>query len=253
MSNDIKSIIHKIKKFSLDILSPRKCAGCGKRDESFCDACLKQSFKYGAGCVFCNFRNNTGKICRTCQIKYEAPVFQILWTSEYKPPVKNAIKELKYRKRLELAQSLAVALHKKFLEYHPKYEKGDFLIIPVPMHPAKEYSRGFNQATLLAREFSKISNIAVNENVLQKSIDTKTQVETKKKEERIKNLENAFEVNSKELMAYGVRRKAIILIDDVATTGATFMHASRALKKALRPNSGQADIKIICLAIAHGY
>ncbi len=242
MENSIKSVVHKLKKIALDILAPRKCAGCGKSGESFCSECGKESFKYGAGCVFCNFRNNTGKICRTCKIKYEAPVLQILWAGEYKNPVKNAVKELKYRGRTELAGPLAELLHKKFLEYQPKYSKENFAIIPIPMHPAKERARGFNQAELLAEEFSKLSGIAMV-NHLQKSADTKTQVETKKKDERIKNLEGAFRVQG---LGASINNKTIILIDDVATTGATFMHASRALQK-----SGFE--KIICLAIAHGY
>lgn len=242
MPNDIKAIIRKFKNFALDIFAPRKCAGCGKRNETFCAECLRQSFKYGAGCVFCNFRNNTGKICRQCQTKYEAPIFQILWASEYKNPVKNAVKELKYRQRTELAQPLGMLIYKKFLEYRPKYNKEGFAVVAIPMHPAKESNRGFNQAELIAKEFGKLSGINVLTDFLQKTANTKTQVETKKKDERMKNLENAFVCDPSQAWV----SKTIILVDDIATTGATFMHASRALKKA-------GFEKIICLAIAHGY
>ena len=249
MTSDIKTIIHKFKKLALDIFAPRKCAGCKKRNESFCAGCVRESFKYGAGCVFCNFRNNTGKICKQCRIKYEAPVFQILWAGEYKQPVKNAVKELKYKKRLELAQPLGELIYRKFTEYYPKHQKEDFAVMPIPMHPKKEYARGYNQAQLLAREFSKLSGILLPTSDFQllKVTDTKTQVETKKRDERIKNLEGAFAISTKnDPNLVWVKDKTIILIDDVATTGATFMHASRALQKA-------GFEKIICLAIAHGY
>jgi len=168
MENDIKAIIHKLKTFALDIFAPRKCSGCGKIDESFCADCARESFKYGAGCVFCNFRNNTGKICKQCQKQYSAPILRIFWAGEYKHPVKNAVKELKYKKRLELAQPLGELIYKKFTEYHPKYQKENFAVIPIPMHTKKEHARGYNQAHLLAREFSKLSGIALASH-LQKS------------------------------------------------------------------------------------
>ena len=263
MKNEIKAIVHKLKTFTLDVFAPRKCAGCKKRNESFCAECSRQSFKYGAGCVFCNFRNNTGKICRQCQKQYSAPILQILWAGEYKHPVKNAVKELKYRSRLELAKPLAELIYKKFIEYNPKYEKENFVAIPVPMHPKKEFIRGYNQAQLLAEEFSKLSGIELA-TYLEKSTDTQTQVETKKREERIKNLDGAFVVNIKnDLSSTWVKNKTIILIDDVATTGATFMHASLALSSTLRDEPSSSDSneskvkgrapKITCLAIAHGY
>ena len=114
------------------------------------------------------------------------------------------------------------------------------------MHPKKENIRGFNQAKLLAQEFSKLSEIAVFADVLLKVNETKTQVETKTKEERMKNLGRAFAINTKIDPNLVWVNKTIILMDDVATTGATFMHASHALKQT-------GAEKIICLAIAHGY
>lgn len=269
MENDIKDLIHKFKKLILDIFAPRKCAGCKKRNESFCAECSYKSFKYGAGCVFCNFRNNTGKICRNCQKKYNSQIFQILWASEYEQPIKNAVKELKYKGRLELINPLGKLIYKKFIEYYPKHEKENFTITHVPMHPKKEFVRGYNQAQLLAQEFSKLSGIQLLNSNLQllKTIDTKTQVETRKRDERIKNLEGAFTVKlpplappykggdkkeapllNKEGVGGGYKNKTIILIDDVATTGTTFMHASLALRKVEKRAP-----KIICLAIAHGY
>ena len=73
--------------------------------------------------------------------------------------------------------------------------------------------------------------------------ETPAQVEVKDKEKRIKNLEGAFSVTENVLSF--TKYKTIILIDDVATTGATLIHAARALEK-----SGAQ--KIIGLVVAHG-
>ena len=228
-------------KIILEILAPRTCAGCGKSEETFCSLCAKTAYKFGASCIFCNQRNGTGRICP----KEGRLTERMFWAGEYKDALKNAIWELKYKKRKELAKPLAKLIFKKFIEFYPKYKPENFTIIPIPMHEKKENERGYNQAKLLADEFGKISGIAVL-NLLQKNKETLAQIETKTKEERMKNLESAFEVNKKIDPSPAWVNETIILIDDVATTGATFLHAASALKK-------EGFDKIICLALAHGY
>lgn len=233
----------KIANFIMDAVAPRQCAGCHKIKEILCLSCLNSSFKIGVSCVFCNFRNNTGQICKECRKKYEPEFEQVFWAGEYTNALKSAIWELKFGKRKELIGPLAELLYKKFAEFYGKSKTENFIVIPIPMHPKKKHKRGFNQAELIAKEFAKLSGIDIAANLLIKTKETQTQVETKTKEERIKNLEGAFSVYDPNRV-WGNR--TIILIDDVATTGATFIHASRTLKKA-------GAQKIICLAIAHGY
>lgn len=169
----------------------------------------------------------------------------VLWAGRYDWALREAVRQLKYRKRKELAEPLANLLYKKFKEIFPEIKLKNCAIIPIPLHFKKEHERGFNQAELLAQNFSKISGVEIKNGILEKIKKTPAQVEVKDKEKRIKNLEGAFSADAKKLMAYGVGRKAIILIDDVATTGATLIHAARALEK-----SGAG--KIIGLVVAHG-
>ncbi len=241
----LKSFIHTAPDIILDLLAPRKCAGCKKEKEILCKECVDSSFKFGASCVFCNFKNNTGRICAQCR-KTNNPNFErVLWTGEYKNALKNSIWELKYKQRKELAAPLAALLYKKFLEFYPKYKKENFFATPIPMHSNKKFERKYNQSEILAKEFSKLSGISFS-NAIIKIVDTKAQVENKTKSERIKNLKNAFDKNYAAIQP--PNSSVIILIDDVTTTGATFLHASYALRKV----EGRAP-KIICLAIAHGY
>lgn len=237
----------KISNLILDILAPRHCVGCKKEKEIICHSCAEESFKYSGSCIFCNQRNGTGKICFSCKKIYNPGFERVLWIGEYKDALKNAIWELKYKQRRELTKPLGKLIFKKFEEFYPKFKKENFLIIPIPMHPKKQHKRKFNQAELLALEFSKFSGIPTLVDSLIKISGTKTQVENKTKEERINNLDGAFSVHDPSRAWVKFGDKTIILVDDVATTGATFVHASRAIQKIL-PN-----IKIICLAIAHGY
>ena len=98
--------------------------------------------------------------------------------------------------------------------------------MPVPLHPRRLRSRGYNQALLLARELGKINGLEVNDRLLLRINDNPPQVETTSLEQRRLNVADSFECRGD---AAGAR---IILIDDVATTGSTLSACSEALKRA---------------------
>jgi ComF family protein len=87
--------------------------------------------------------------------------------------------------------------------------------------------RGFNQALLLVKELSKRTGVPYAERALKKIKDTPVQ-STLKKRERRKNLTRAFQVKDREV----IRGKAVVLVDDVYTTGTTVNECSRALRMA---------------------
>src|SRR3989344_8754071 len=243
MKTGWKNNIHTFGARILNLILPRACAGCRKPDESFCENCQALSYKYGANCLICGLRNKDGQICR----EHLFGKLSILWAGRYGGAWREPVRQLKYKKRKELAEPLANLLYKKFKEIYPEIKHGDCAVIPIPLHFKKEHERGFNQAELLAQEFSKLSKVQLLTNALLKFKETPAQVEVKDKEKRIKNLEGAFLVNPK-LSASNLQlltSNTLILIDDVSTTGATLIHAAKALQK-----SGAE--KIIGLVAAHG-
>ena len=98
-------------------------------------------------------------------------------------------------------------------------------IIPVPLHPAKQRERGFNQAALLADRVAPCLGIPVRP-VLQRIRFTTTQTAFDRAE-RIQNLRHAFRLRRNG----DVRNLRVLLIDDVLTTGSTLSECARVLKE----------------------
>jgi len=114
------------------------------------------------------------------------------------------------------------------------------LIIPIPLHPSRERRRGFNQSLLIAQILSDAIEVPVDSESLIRIRKTRDQTGLKRKE-RVKNMRGAFAVdNDAEL-----KGKAIILVDDVTTSGATAGEAARVLR-----NSGARRVELAVLAAA---
>ncbi len=98
------------------------------------------------------------------------------------------------------------------------------MIVPVPLHPAKQAKRGYNQSMLIAEGMSAALNIPASDNILLRVRDTESQT-NKTRAERVDNMAGAFKRGKN-----GVRGcKHILICDDVLTTGATLEACALAL------------------------
>jgi competence protein ComFC len=100
------------------------------------------------------------------------------------------------------------------------------LIVPVPLHPARERERGFNQSALLA-ELLSMRTALETKSVLERIRYTTTQT-AYDRAERMQNLHGAFRLRK----TADVRGLRVLLVDDVLTTGSTLSECARVLKKA---------------------
>jgi ComF family protein len=101
---------------------------------------------------------------------------------------------------------------------------GDILI-PVPIHKKRIRERGYNQSLLLARKLGKLINSPVIENCLTRQIQSPPQARSASVEERHRNVADAFVCNDSL-----INSRHVLLIDDVATSGATLDACAKALK-----------------------
>ncbi len=241
---EIYQTLFRTYEYFLDLILPRSCAGCRRAREAFCELCQTKSFQKYFGCLICGARNQTGSFCTgSCRKKTPLSIKRVYWAGRYDDELKDAIWQLKYKKRREIAEPLGTMLAQKFLLTKYAAEPNNCCIIAIPLHENRERERGFNQAKCIAESFVQKTSIPIAYNVLLKTKETAPQVHTRDRKERQKNLEGAFSVNPKAFEA--CRDKTIILVDDVATTGATLFHASSALAEAGAKN-------IIGLVVAHG-
>jgi len=101
-------------------------------------------------------------------------------------------------------------------------------IIPVPLHRTKKRGRGFNQSDVIADALSERIKIPVLKKTVIRKKFTKTQTALKK-EEREQNVSRAFSLRNPDML----KKKSVVLVDDVLTTGSTMKSIALLLRENL--------------------
>ncbi len=135
--------------------------------------------------------------------------------------VRKAVHQLKYHRDLALAETLAGALLLLVREMEWRVD----VVLPVPLGKARHRERGYNQAALLAFPLALGLGVPYAGGALVRTRETRSQVNLSA-EARRRNVAGAFGV----ARPAAVAGKAVLLVDDVMTTGATLDAASAALK-----------------------
>ena len=152
----------------------------------------------------------------------------------YAGSLRQAILELKFRRRERLGRRLGELLAEIWKGREEFSTLDSPLVVPVPLHSSRERERGFNQAQLLAEGLKRGLARAVNNGgpevaprCLWRTRPTAPQTGLSMAARR-ENVRGVFEVSLPEV----VRGRVVVLIDDVMTTGATLAACAAALKQA---------------------
>lgn len=139
-------------------------------------------------------------------------------------PLQSIIHQFKYGSHPSLARPLARLIHALWVQ--SLQDRALDMIVPVPLHKARQRERGFNQAWLLARHLSRWTQVPLMDRVLVRYRSTAVQAGLSRGQRR-RNIRGAFKVPDRA----AVRKRAVLLVDDVFTTGATLNECARMLRK----------------------
>jgi ComF family protein len=225
----------------LDAVFPPRCAGCRTWSEAlFCASCRASLCPIAAPfCLRCGIpfdaQLHTSAECAACRANryHAAPPFETLRSVfAFEGALRHAVHRFKYEDKTALAAPLAVLLHDFLLQSSTQERhiptEGLRAVVPVPLHTWRRYRRGYNQSELLARELSRLLAVPMID-ALTRVRHTTPQVELRKKQ-RLDNVRGAFAL--KEAARCRERTGAVLLIDDVCTTGATLGECARVLESA---------------------
>lgn len=200
-------------------------------------------FIFPPRCVFCGSLMESGSALHICGLCYEKIPFTgenlirlerggedsgcdgAICVCRYSGMVKDSLIRFKFYSRPGYYRAYAKLLSSRIMKVtgNRRFD----MIISVPLHKHKEYTRGYNQAYLISKALSREINLPECSYLLERSRFTDAQ-SLLDKERRRENVKNAFRVTNNA----STKGKSVLLIDDILTTGCTINECSRTLKEA---------------------
>lgn len=226
------------------VIARPRCFLCGNALSSLtpiCPNCLKSLPRWeGALCVVCGRPVEEGvDLCRECAVQGRPYAAARTW-GPYEGELKLAIRALKYQGERALARPLGLLLAE--LASAPGTSSVSFeadLVTCVPADPTRLRERSYHAAELLARVVARATGKPFVK-LLEKPVSTPPQV-GRPRAERLVALRGAFRARRRG------RGEAVLLVDDVITTGATAAEAAETLIEA-----GFGEVFVLACARAGG-
>jgi ComF family protein len=224
--------------WALDFALPPRCAGCGTivaDVHSFCPDCWpKIEFLGEGGCKTCGMPLEATE-AETCGVCLARPprIARTRAAVAYGDLTRSLAIRLKYGRKVATARTMA-----RYMAPLISSADCDAILVPVPLHRTRLWQRGFNQSALVARELARRLDLTAYPLVLRRHRRTPP-LKGMSSLQRRKTVAGAFKVTDKAAVA----GRAVILVDDVLTTGSTADACARALQRA-----GAARVELITWA-----
>lgn len=224
MMNGAIDRIREVFRFIADFLYPASCLLCGVSipgEELLCPGCRTITEKRA--------------LAYPSPERHIADVDDICVLLPYDSECRTLVHALKYHGRPSAGLFFGELIGEKLLS--KLRTSDDIRIVPVPLHPAKMRSRGYNQSERIARGIASVTGLTIDEESIQRMRVTPTQTALDS-EARAANVSGAFRFHGKAPLT-GI---TVLLVDDVLTTGSTVMECAKALKE------GGAEKILVCVA-----
>lgn len=221
------------------VLYPPVCLLCRASCETgvdLCGACLEDLPVPGPACPCCG-QPGAGAhsgLCGAC-IASPPPFKRTLSPLLYREPVNHFVHALKFHERLVYGRLLADLMARHIRTCDAPWPR---LLVPVPLHPRRLRSRGFNQVAVIAGHLGRQLRIPVLPHAVRRVRWVPQQAGLPARKRR-QNVRNSFAVTR---VPEGCR---VAVVDDVMTTGSTVREMARVLRAA-----GVEEIEVWCAARA---
>ncbi len=217
----------------LSLLFPKRCLGCGKFGQYFCENCLKQISSPPPVCPVCTKPSFGGETHPRCKTPYSLDGFIAVF--KYQKAISSAIRAIKYGKLSDITLDLTNLLTKslkdasyQYFSFINHYLKEKPALIPIPLHWIRQKTRFFNQSEIIGQKLAKNLEIPYQNKILTRTKTSKPQAELLRKD-RLQNVRGIFAINPSIKCQFS--NNSYLLFDDVWTTGATIREASKILKR----------------------
>ncbi len=197
------------------------CHGNASTPSLICESCWCDLLTQQPACTRCGRSISHQGLCSAC-LTSAVIIDPTVTLAPYQFPIDQLLLSLKYKNQLLLAREFGRRLAEKVLVMGISLPDH---IVPVPLHPARLISRGYNQALEIARGISEHLSVPVSYLCTKRIRHTQAQFSLKP-DERRRNVNGAFMVNT----PFDLRSVAIV--DDIVTTGHTANELARQLRAA---------------------
>ena len=227
------------------VLFPSDCRICGLPLLNIsrlpqCPQCLAEMYAVrGRVCSICGERvlfsytesDPDGPLCCPVCCRIDSPFSRAVAYGSYHPGLRELLHLLKYNGVRPRTRVLGRMLAECLAQFEPEFEEEKILLVPVPLYKGKRRQRGFNQAEMIAREALKAypvkARFALMTDALTRIRDPQSRIGLTSHQRR-ENMRGAFAVSgSAKITGY-----ALVIVDDVYSTGTTVTECARMLRKA---------------------
>ncbi len=204
---------------ALDWLFPPTCGGCGTPGARWCQDCQENAVRIEPPyCKNCGQPTSGAERCPRC-IDAPPKLTAIRSWAIFEGPVREALHQVKYKRDVALAE----ALIRPMVAFVSDLQWGLDVVVPVPLSKKRKQERGYNQADLLAKPLAFGLGIKYRKQALKRRRDTRSQVDLSLDQRRL-NVQDAFLATRSAFAG-----KAVLVVDDVATSGSTLDACAEAL------------------------
>ncbi len=197
-------------KLILDLIAPHHCLNCSLEGQLVCQNCLKLLSGYKSCCAFCLRPTVNYRVCPN----HNSQLNNLYCLTSYGGLAKDLVYKMKFNYSKDSAKLIADLLYAQFELQIQQLE----VITYIPTATTRVRGRGFDQSLIIAKHLSKLSGKPFVKSLVR--LDQSRSVGSSKTER----------INRQQYKLINNLEGAVLLVDDVTTTGYTFKTAVKLLK-----------------------